>query len=311
MSQNKSQDKLDLQTDEWFKWLLHERHAGNAEFATVIGAATKRVADRVLDAADLAPGMTLADIGAGDGLIAFGAIVRVGPSLRVTFTDISLPLLRHAERLATERGVRDQCTFLLCSAEKLADIPDASVDVVTTRAVLAYVSDKQAALREFYRILKAGGRLSIAEPMLRDEAIEAVALKKMLDDQPRGSQDRLLSIVHRWKAAQFPDTEEKLAQSPITNYSERDLVRFAQVSGFKEIHMEFHIDIFPSIITAWDVYLGYSPHPWAPSVGTILAEQCSSEEREIFEHALRPIVEGHQSNSIERVVYLTATKSRV
>ena len=38
-----------------------------------------------------------------------------------------------------------------------------TVDVVATRAALAYVADKKAALGEFYRILKPGARLSIAE----------------------------------------------------------------------------------------------------------------------------------------------------
>ena len=39
------------------------------------------------------------------------------------------------------------------------------VDVVTTRSVLIYVKDKAASLREFYRVLKPGGRLSVFEPI--------------------------------------------------------------------------------------------------------------------------------------------------
>ena len=42
---------------------------------------------------------------------------------------------------------------------------DGSVDVVTTRSVLIYVKDKAAALREFYRVLKPGGRVSLFEPI--------------------------------------------------------------------------------------------------------------------------------------------------
>ncbi|MEI4861268.1 class I SAM-dependent methyltransferase, partial [Klebsiella pneumoniae] len=95
---------------------------------------------------------------AGDGLIAFGAIARIGPSLRVVLTDISAPLLRHAEERAREQGARAQCTFLQGSAEHLAGLDIgrgiAQADVVTTRAVLAYVPDKRAALREFYRVLR-------------------------------------------------------------------------------------------------------------------------------------------------------------
>jgi len=98
----------------------------------------------------------------------------------------------------------------------------------------------------------------------------------------------------------FPDAEEQMAQSPIANYSERDLVRFVSGSVFAEIHLAFHIDIVPSIITSWDVFLGSSPHPWAPSVSAILAKQFTLEERQLFEQVLRPTVEGCQSTTTER-----------
>jgi arsenite methyltransferase len=298
----------DSSSDVWSDWLLHRRHADDPEYDSAVRAVLEQYADRVLDGARLASGMTLADIGAGDGLIALRAIDRIGPLLRVLLTDISVPMLRHAETLATQREVRRQCTFLQCSAEKLNDIEDASVDVVTTRAVLAYVADKSAALREFHRVLKPGGRISIAEPIFRDEAVAACALKKMVDTQPPESQDRFLPLLHRWKAAQFPDTEEKISKSPIANYSERDLLRFVQGAGFAEIHLELHIDVLPSIVTSWDVFLGSSPHPWAPPLSVILAEQFTSEERQLFEQILRPTLEGRQSVAIDRIAYLTARK---
>jgi arsenite methyltransferase len=69
------------QSDVWSDWLLHRRHAGDSEHDRAIRADLGRYADRVLDGAHLTSGMTLADIGAGDGLIAFRAIDRVGPSL--------------------------------------------------------------------------------------------------------------------------------------------------------------------------------------------------------------------------------------
>jgi hypothetical protein len=49
----------------------------------------ERIRDRVLDRACLRPELTLADIGSGDGLVAFGAIARMGPSQRVILTDVS------------------------------------------------------------------------------------------------------------------------------------------------------------------------------------------------------------------------------
>src|ERR1700752_5386831 len=103
------------QSDAWSDWLLHTRHADDPEEERALHAELEHHADRVLDGARLASGMTLADIGSGDGLIALRAINRIGPSLRVLMADISEPLLHHAEALAVQRDVRDQCTFIQCS----------------------------------------------------------------------------------------------------------------------------------------------------------------------------------------------------
>src|SRR5262249_25823497 len=70
--------------DRWHRWLLDTRFGGDA-------ACRERdlteflypVRDTVLDRARLRPGATLLDVGTGDGLIAFGALERLGPSGRV------------------------------------------------------------------------------------------------------------------------------------------------------------------------------------------------------------------------------------
>lgn len=258
-------DNHDLQSDVWSEWLLHHRHADDPVYAEVVQGVVERYADRVLEGAQLGASMTLVAVGAGagEGLVAFRAIERIGPSLRVILTDVSAPMLRYAESMALLRGVLAQCTFLECTAEKLTGIDDASVDVVATRAVLAYVADKKAALAECFRILKPGGRLSIAEPILQDDAFYARALRRRVEDTAHPV-DRFLTLLHRWKAAQFPDTEEACAQSPIANYSERDLLNMVLGAGFAEIHLQLHIDVTPSLITTWDVFLGSSPHPCPP-----------------------------------------------
>lgn len=297
----------DKQSDVWSDWLLRDRCGGDPAHEKWVRAEVDRYADRVLDAAKLAPGMTLADIGTGDGEVAFRAIDRIGPSLQVLLADISAPLLRHAELLAARRNVLGQCTFLECSAERLDGIQVASVDVVTTRAVLAYVHDKCAALREFHRILKPGGRISIAEPVLQEDAFNAIALKRLLDSQS-APQDPILALVSRWKSAQFPDTPEKLASSPIANYSERDLLGFVQDCGFVEIHMELHVDVRRYQGMSWETFIESSPHPWAPTLSVILQKQFSADERVRFEQALRPAVEAGPSAAIDRIAYLSASK---
>ncbi len=261
----------------------------------------------MLAGAQLARGMRLVDVGAGEGLMAFRAIDQVGPSLRVTLTDVSEPMLRHAEALAVRRNVRSQCVFLRCTADHLEEIADASVDVVVTRAVLAYVTDKKAALGEFFRILKPGGRLSIAEPVMQDEAFYTRALRRRVEDPSRPA-DRFLMLLHRWKSAQFPDTEEAYALSPLCNYSERDLLNLVRSAGFEQIHLQLHIDVLPSLVTSWDVFVASSPHPWAPSLQQIMAERFNPDEQQFLEQMVRPIVESGKNIDSDRVTYLQAQK---
>ena len=300
-------ERNDLDPDVWSEWLLHRRHADDPAYGCVVQGVVAGYADRVLDGAQLAAGMTMVDLGAGEGLMAFRAIDRIGQSLRVILTDVSAPLLQYAESAAVQRKVRGQCTFLRCAADRLDGIADASVDVVVTRAVLAYVADKKAALGECFRILKPGGRLSIAEPILQDDAFYARALRNRVND-PSQPPDRFLKLLHRWRAAQFPDTEEACGKSPIANYSERDLFNMARAAGFAQIHLQLHIDEEPVRTRSWNVFLGNSPHPWAPSLKQILAEQFSPDERQFFEKTIRPTVESGKNVSIERSAYLQAMK---
>src|ERR1700710_2655903 len=88
------------QTDVWSQWLLHTRFGNDPGHEQVLRTSIDLIADRVLGGARLCAGMALVDIGTGDGQIAFRAIDAIGPSLRVILTDISAPLLRHAETLA-------------------------------------------------------------------------------------------------------------------------------------------------------------------------------------------------------------------
>jgi ubiquinone/menaquinone biosynthesis C-methylase UbiE len=294
--------------DVWSEWLLHHRHADDDAYAEAVRNAVNGYADRVLDAARLAAGMVLADVGSGDGLVAFRAIERIGPSLRVILTDVSAPLLAHAAALAAQRGVRAQCEFHCCAADALAPLADASVDVVATRAALAYVADKRAALREFHRVLKPGGRISLCEPVMQDEAFYVRALKRSIETPGPRPPDRFTVLLHRWKAAQYPDTAELCAQSPIVNYSERDLFNFIQAAGFDTIHVELHIDVLPPFTRSWAVFLRTSPHPWAPTLGSILATHFTAEEREFFERIARPAVESGSNVTTERIVYAGARR---
>lgn len=295
--------------DPWYEWLLHSRHADDPVEHQIVLGEVARYADRVLAGANLLPGMTLADVGSGEGLIAFKAIDHIGPNLQVILTDISPSLLEHSRKLAIHTGVLNQCTFIEANAERLHGIEDSSVDVVATRATLAYVADKSSALREFHRILRPGGRVSLAEPIMFDEAQATCALRTAARKNSANDVDPFLSLMHRWKAAQFPDTIKKMSLCPMTNFSERDLVRLAQQCGFKEIHLELHIDVRPFEVSSWEAFTFSAPHPLAPSLSTILTDYFTSAERVNFESVMRPMIEEGDLYVYDRVAYLTASKN--
>lgn len=296
------------ETDVWSEWLLHLRHGDDLAFGEVVRSDVDDIINRMLDAAGLKPGLRLADIGTGEGVVAFKAIERVGPTLKVICTDVSTAMLRHAAATADARQIHAQCSFLQCSAERLDGISDATVDVLTCRAVLAYVADRNAALREFYRVLKPGGRISVAEPVLQDDAFLAAALKSQIDTHKIDPNDHFLPLLHRWKAAQYPDTMDSIAQHPLVNYSERNLFEFVRNAGFLDVHLELHIDLNPYGIHSWETFLRTSPHPLASSNHVILQQQFIPEERALFEQVLRPTIESPDAAGISRTVYVTAMK---
>lgn len=297
-------------SDNWSDWLLNLRHGRDPALLEALRPALERIADRVLDGAKLEPTMTLADIGTGDGLVAFRAIDRLGPKLHVLLTDISAALLRYTEALAGQRGVQGQCTLFHCAADDLRKIGDASADAVTTRAVLVYVANKEAAFREIFRVLKPGGRLSIAEPIFRDDALAAAALRDDLGRRPLDSGERLLPLLHRLYASFYPDTLEKISVSPIFNFSERDMMRLVQEAGFGDVCLEFRIEATAGLAISWATFLQTSPYPLAPTFGTVLSECFTKEEREFFEPALRSMFKTSQFGVTSRIAYITAMKPK-
>lgn len=295
-------------SDIWSDWLLGQRHGQDPEYQALVQKAVLRYAHRLLDGAQLAPGMTLVDLGSGEGLIPFEAIRRIGPSLQVVLSDISAPMLRHAREQAERLGVAAQCRFVQSPADDLRALDSGLADVLTSRSVLAYVADKKAALAECFRVLKPGGRLSIAEPVFQDDALAVCALKQKLDAEAPGLRDPAQLMLHRWKSAQFPDTHEKIAADPLTQYNERTLLHFAQAAGFTDAHLELHIDQRPADFNRWETFLDMSPIPGKPTLRTILDTQFSADERSFFECSLRPAIESGKSQTLDRMAYLQARK---
>jgi len=227
----------DLQQDIWIQWLLKGRFGGDPERMKKMLDWLYPVRDKVLSHINLENEEILLDVGCGDGLIAFGALEKF-ETCRIIFSDISEDLLNHVRGLTQEMNLQNRCQFVHASADDLSMLGDESVDAVTTRSVLIYVSAKQQAFKEFYRVLKPGGQLSIFEPINRFAFPEPPHRFEGYDITP------VMEIAQKLK-----DVYERIQPSgidPMGDFDERDLIAHAEKAGFKEIHLELQIEIKPS-----------------------------------------------------------------
>jgi ubiquinone/menaquinone biosynthesis C-methylase UbiE len=98
-----------------------------------------------------------------------GCGIGVGPAYlarkftcRVVGTDISEKMIEWSRQRAREEGIEDRVEFHAADVQKLP-FEDGRFDVVICQSVLAFVADKQRAIREFVRVTKPGGYIGLNE----------------------------------------------------------------------------------------------------------------------------------------------------
>jgi demethylmenaquinone methyltransferase/2-methoxy-6-polyprenyl-1,4-benzoquinol methylase len=110
----------------------------------------------------LRPGQQALDVAAGSGDLAVGLARQVGKTGRVVVTDINAAMLAEGRDRLLNAGFAGNVEYVLADAENLP-FPDGSFHCVTIGFGLRNVTDKDAALRSMYRVLKPGGRLLVLE----------------------------------------------------------------------------------------------------------------------------------------------------
>ena len=110
-------------------------------------------------------GDVVLDIGSGSGTDALIAAQQVGAGGRVIGLDLTEAM---REKLLANAALAAAAHLeVLAGNAEAIPLPDESVDVVTSNGVLNLVPDKRRAMQEIARVLRSGGRLQIADIVVR------------------------------------------------------------------------------------------------------------------------------------------------
>jgi ubiquinone/menaquinone biosynthesis C-methylase UbiE len=261
--------------DVWSTWLRTGRDGGSARMRAENLRRLEAVRDLILDRAAIQPGDTVLDVGTGQGLLGLEALKRVGPGGHVVFSDVSAPLLDDCRAEVERVSATDRASFVLASATDLSAIETATVDVVVERAVLLFIEDRARAFSEYRRVLRAGGRLSLGEPLN----------SWMGTDRPGylwGYDVTAATDLHR-KLRDAERAGGTAEEARLCGFDDRDLVALARAAGFERIEAQSELALAPPPARDdLDVFLDTAPNPLAATTRALMTAALTPDEAARF-----------------------------
>jgi SAM-dependent methyltransferase len=115
----------------------------------------------IVAACGLAPGMAVADVGAGTGLFTRLLAAGVGPKGKVYAVDISRKFIDHIQKTCRKAGLAN-VTGVVCTPAS-AELPPDCVDLVFLCDVYHHFEYPRKTMASLYRALRPGGRLVLVD----------------------------------------------------------------------------------------------------------------------------------------------------
>jgi SAM-dependent methyltransferase len=150
------------------------------------------------------------EVGSGSGGPA--VFLAVNHGCRITGVDINANGIANARGLAQARGLADRVTFEVVDADKPLPFEAGSFDAVVSNDAMCHIADRLAALREWHRVLKPGGRMLYTDAMVltglvTDEEIAARTSIGFYVMVPPGENERLIAAAGFTSIAAADETE--------------------------------------------------------------------------------------------------------
>lgn len=136
--------------------------------------------DPLIAPAAVAPGQTVLDYGCGPGWLVVELARRVTETGHVHGVDVNAAFLGRAAEHVREAGVEPRVTLHAIDGHTIP-LAAAEVDRVVTKNVLEYVTDLDATMGEFRRVLRPGGLLHVVDSDWGMFAVEPIGAERIAE----------------------------------------------------------------------------------------------------------------------------------
>ena len=171
--------------------------------------------EAIADALGLAPGMAVADVGAGTGLFLAPFAGRVGEDGKIYAVDISPVFIEHLRDRVRKEGL-DQVTVVL-GKERSVELPDASVDLAFVCDTYHHFEYPRSTLASLRQAIRPGGALVVID----------------FEREPGRSADWVLEHVRAGKVEFAREIEaagfELVGEVPVVGLEENYVLRFKRL----------------------------------------------------------------------------------